>query len=132
VIKNAWQGEHLGLADRVANPGTDCGGKIGRQLVKPTMRLNEQVQSAQLFEHSARPADTGELSRNGPQHPGDSRGLGIDQARSHGVEVGITHSFQTRHAATYLIAEPLVEFVEPGGYPLSTGCRPFGRGCRIG
>jgi hypothetical protein len=66
VINNARHSEHLGLADRVANPGSNRGGKINGQLAKPTMRLNKQVKCAQLFEYAARPADAGELSRNGP------------------------------------------------------------------
>jgi hypothetical protein len=119
--------EDLRFAYGVANPRANRSGKISRQLVKASMCLNEQVQSAQLLEHPAWPADTREFTRDGPQHAGDTWGLSIDHPRGHRVKVAITSPFQTRNAAAYLITEPLVELVEAQGNALSACRSPLGR-----
>ncbi len=130
VVQDAWQRKDLGLADRIADPGADGRRKVGGQLIKSSVCLNEQMQSAQLLEHPARPPGAGELGRDGSEQASDSWRLRIDHACGHPVEVGITRSFQAGDAAADLVAQPLVELLKPTGYPLGTGRGPLGRGRR--
>jgi hypothetical protein len=46
--------------------------------------------------------------------------------------MGVTRSFETGNSTAYLVAQPLVQLVEPGGYPLGTRRSALGRGRRIG
>jgi hypothetical protein len=101
-------------------------------MIESSMRLDKQMQCAQLLEHPARPPGTGKLRRNGSEHASDSRSLRINQPRGHSVEVCITGPFQTGDTTTHLVAQPLIQFVEPAGYPLGTRSGALGRCHRIG
>ena len=132
MVEDAREGKDFSLADRVADPGPDGRREIGWQLIKSPVRLDQQMQGSQLLEHPARPPGTGKLGRDGSHHASNSRGLSINQPRGHSVEVCIAGAFQAGDTTAYLVAQPLIQFVEPAGYPLGTRSGALGRCHRIG
>jgi hypothetical protein len=131
MVDDSRKRENIRLADRVSDAGANGGRQLGRQLIKVAMRLNEQMQGTELLEYPAGPADAGELSRDWSQHASNPGCLRVHQARSHRVEVGVTGSIQASDATAYLIAKPLVELLEPGGYAIRSRSGPLGSGGRI-
>ena len=132
VVEDARQRKDFSLADRIADPGPDSRREIGRQLIKPSVRLDKQMQCAQLLEYPARPPGTGKLGRDGSEQPSHSWGLRVNHPRGYPVEVCIAGPFQAGDTSAHLVAQPLIEFVKPAGYPLGTRSDALGRRDGIG
>ena len=62
MVTHAWSGEHIGLTDGVSDPGPHGRGQVGRQVVDPTMGLNQQVQCPELLQQLTGPALPGKLA----------------------------------------------------------------------
>jgi hypothetical protein len=100
---NRGTGENIALADGIADPGPYGRGQVGRQRVELAVSLDQQMQRSQLAQHPFGPADAREFCRDRSQHAGDAWRLGINHARCHVINMGVTGPLKPGEATADLV-----------------------------